>query len=68
MYYFETTENIHMEIRSILDAMVLAMGLTPGLLVAFTARLEFGLPIPVAILLGILAAKLGSKWLMAPVR
>ncbi|MDE0905544.1 MAG: hypothetical protein OSB42_13045 [Planctomycetota bacterium] len=56
-----------MEIRSILDAMVLALGLTPGLLVAFTAHLEFGLPIPVAILLGLAGAKMASKWLMAPI-
>lgn len=56
-----------MEIRSLFDALVLAMALTPGLLVAATARLEFGLPIPVAILLGIVAAKLGAKWLLAPV-
>ena len=56
-----------MEIRSILDAMVLALGLTPGLLVAFTAHMEFGLPIPVAILLGVLGAKAGSKWLLSPI-
>jgi|GEM_PF-2923749 hypothetical protein len=56
-----------MEIRSILDAMVLALGLTPGLLVAFTAHLEFGLPIPVAILLGLAGAKMASKWLMSPI-
>ena len=56
-----------MEIRSLLDALVLAMGLTPGLLVAATARLEFGIPIPIAILLGLVAAKLSTKWLLAPV-
>ena len=56
-----------MEIRSLLDALVLAMGLTPGLLVAATARLEFGIPIPIASLLGLVAAKLSTKWLLAPV-
>lgn len=56
-----------MELRSLLDAMVLAMGLTPGLLVALAARMEYGAPVPLALLLGAIGAVVGRRMLLAPV-
>ena len=56
-----------MDLRNLLDAMVLAMGLTPGLLVALAARMEYGMPVPVALLLGVVGAVLARRMLLAPV-
>ncbi len=56
-----------MDLRNLLDAMVLAMGLTPGLLVALAARMEYGMPVPVALLLGVAGAVLARRMLLAPV-
>lgn len=56
-----------MEHRLFFDALTLAMGLTPGFIVGFTARMEFGMPVPLALLMGLGGAVLARRMLLSPV-
>jgi hypothetical protein len=59
--------SIAMNPRPLVEALILSMVLTPGVIAALVAHREFGVSLPLALALGVAVGLLGRRALLAPV-
>jgi hypothetical protein len=53
--------------RALIEALILSMALTPGVIAGLVAHRELGLSLPLALALGVVAGLIGRRALLAPV-